>query len=141
MAVLLDTTCFIALERQKLPLSALGAALADRAVAVSAVTASELLVGVHMADSQSRRARRSAFVEALLESLPIMPFDLQCARIHAQLRAQLRADGVQVGAHDLLIAATALAHGLSVCTDNVRDFNRIPGLGVVMPQWDAESSR
>ena len=93
MAVLLDTTCFIALERRKLPLSALGAALADRAVAVSAVTASELLVGVHMADSQSRRARRSAFVEALLESLPIMPFDLQCARIHAQLRAQLRADG------------------------------------------------
>ena len=43
--------------------------------------------------------------------------------------------GQTTGAHDLLIAATALAHGYGVMTDNIRDFERVPGLEVRQPDW------
>lgn len=97
---------------------------------LAAITASELLHGVHRADGTARRARRQAFVEALLDLLPVVPFDLTAARVHAGLWAELRERGEVIGAHDLLIAATALAGGLTLVTHNVREFGRIEGLRV-----------
>ena len=67
--------------------------------------------------------------------MPILPFGLAEARIHARIWAGLTASGTLIGAHDLLIAATALAHGFDLLTDNVREFSRVPGLVVRQPVW------
>ncbi len=135
MAQLIDSSVFIALERGGQPLSALVAAIPDEPIALSSITVSELLAGVHRANTPERRQRRAAFVEAIIGSIPILPIDLRVARTHAQVWAQLLAAGQPIGAHDLLIAATALAHGYVVLTQNLRDFQRVPGLVVQQPTW------
>lgn len=68
---------------------------------ISAITCSELLIGVHRANTPARRARRSAYVETLLARLPVLPFDATVARTHAQLLGAL-ARNVTLGAHDLM---------------------------------------
>ena len=135
MAQLIDATIFITLERRGQQTLDLSAIAPDERIGIAAITTSELLVGIHRADSPERRLRREAFVEAILERMLILPFDLRVARVHAQLWAQLTAAGEMVGAHDLLVAATALAHGYSVLTDNLRGFQRVPGLVVRRPTW------
>ena len=102
-------------------------------VFISAITVSELLVGVHRADSDARRARRSAFVEAILAQLPVLDFTAETARVHAGLFAILSQQGRMIGAHDLIIAATALGHGCAVLTTNAAEFARVPGLDVLTP--------
>jgi predicted nucleic acid-binding protein len=72
-----------------------------------------------------------AFVEGLLATLPIMPFALLEARRHAQLWAELVRIGKPIGAHDLQIAATALAAGSALATRNRPEFARVPGLALV----------
>ncbi len=131
MAFLVDSSVFIALERRNLPLGALSRLVSHEPLAMAAITASELLVGVHRASSPERRFHRQGIVEALLQAIPVLPFDLAIARIHAQLLAQLTASGQTLGSHDLLIAATALFYGQVMLTDNVREFHRVPGLEVV----------
>ncbi len=135
MAHLIDSSVVITLERRGLRPSALKAATSNEPAALASITASELLVGVHRASSAQRRARREAFVEAVFSAFPILSFDLLTARVHARLGAELMAAGQPIGAHDLLIAATALTHGYAVLTENTRDFDRVPGLAVRQPHW------
>ena len=106
------------------------AEVADTDISISAVTASELLHGVHRASKSRIRSQREAFVERLLEAWPVLPFDLTTARIHAKLWAELAAKGVAIGAYDLVIGATAIANGLQLITRDKRSFPRIPGLQV-----------
>jgi predicted nucleic acid-binding protein len=68
--------------------------------------------GVYRAVQPEVRAKRSAFVEAILEHFPMLPIDLATARAHAQVWAELAATGKLIGPHDLWLAATCLAHGL-----------------------------
>jgi len=135
MGLLIDSSVFIALERRGQRLSALAKAVPNEPVALASITASELLVGVHRAGSPARRLRREAFVEGILEAIPVLPFDMRVARVHARLSALLGAAGQPVGAHDLLIGATALAHGYTVLTENMRDFQRLSELVVRQPNW------
>jgi tRNA(fMet)-specific endonuclease VapC len=72
-----------------------------------------------------------AFVEGVLARLEPIPIGPEVARIHAEVWARLEVDGAIVGAHDLWIAATALAHDLTVMTSNVREFERVPGLSIL----------
>jgi hypothetical protein len=58
----------------------------------------------------------------------VLGFDLIAARVHARLAATLASSGTPVGAHDLIIGATALGRGLGVVTRDPRSFPRIPGL-------------
>jgi tRNA(fMet)-specific endonuclease VapC len=99
------------------------------------MTVSELLVGVFRADSAQRRALRELFVEGILASFPVIPFEVDAARTHASLSARLAKAGTKLDAHDLIIGATALTHGYSMLTENVRDFGRVPGLVVRRPVW------
>lgn len=135
MARLIDSSVFITLERRGQRLSALIQATSDEPMALASITASELLVGVVRADSPARQLRRETFVESILATVPVLAFDLRVARIHAQVSAQLVSAGQRTGEHDLLIAATALAYGYAVLTENVRDFQRVPGLVVQQPNW------
>ena len=98
---------------------------------ISAITASELLLGVHLADSEGRRNRRRAFVEGLLKLLPVFEFTAGTARVHAEIHASLRQRGALIGAHDLIVAATAMEHGCAVMTGNHGEFSRVPGLEVI----------
>jgi predicted nucleic acid-binding protein len=130
MAVLIDTSVLIDAERGG-SLDDLIARYGDEEVAISAVTASELLHGVHRVRGGARAARAESFVEALLELVAVLPFDLSEARVHARLSAELQTKGTRIGAHDLLIAATAIAHDAPVVTRDLRSFPRIQGLDVV----------
>lgn len=129
MAVLIDTELLVDLERGA-GSDQLEQLLGEQDRAISVITVSELLHGVHRARG-ARRARRSAFVEHLLAGLHALPITDPVARAHAGIWAELAERGQMIGAHDLWIAATALAHGLSIATANVSDFQRVPGLDVV----------
>jgi tRNA(fMet)-specific endonuclease VapC len=128
LALLIDTSVFIALERTARTPASLLDTLGGEEVAVSAITASELLHGVHRADSAVRRGKREHFVETVLRSVPVLPFTLEIAKVHAQLWADLAKSGSLIGAHDILIAATALSHGMTLVTGNQRHFARIENL-------------
>jgi len=96
---------------------------------MGAVTASELLVGVERANTAKRKAQRAAFVEYLLVNIPVLEFSLSVGRTHARMLGAL-AKGVTAGAHDALIAATAVHHGYALLTRNVADFKVFAGLKV-----------
>jgi len=128
MAVLIDASILIEAERGRLRLEPHVERHGEEEVFLSVIAASELLHGVHRASQPDVRARRSAFVEGILERFPLLSIDLACARAHAQLWAELRQAGGLIGAHDLWLAATCIAHGLTMVTANVREFARIPGL-------------
>jgi tRNA(fMet)-specific endonuclease VapC len=131
MATLIDSSVLIAAERGQLDLDTLLTAQSQEEVALAAITASELLHGIHRAVRLPDRTRREAFVEQLLAHIPVVPFDLLVARVHARLWARLAAKGLAIGAHDLLIGATAIASGARVATRDVRSFRQIPGLAIV----------
>lgn len=130
MGALVDSSVLIAAERGDLDLATVLDGF-EGELALSVVTASELLHGVHRAGDEARRARREAYVEALVSGIPIVAFDLVAARLHARLSARLAGSGETIGAHDLIIAATALARGLDVITRDQRSFPRIPELSVI----------
>ncbi len=129
--VVVDSSVLVAIERGQLELSAVLVESGTSPVAIAAITASELLHGVHRAATAAQRALREAFVERLLSSIPVLPFDLTVARVHARMWAELATQGITVGAHDLLIAATAKANGGTVATRDERSFPRIPGISVL----------
>ena len=129
MAVLVDTDLLVDWER-----APDGAALAELASnedrSISVITVSELLHGVHRATG-TRRVRRRALVERLLDAFDPLPITQAVARVHAEVWADLSARGQALAAHDLWIAATALTYGLGLVTRNGRDFARVPGLRVL----------
>jgi predicted nucleic acid-binding protein len=135
LAVLIDSTVFITAERRGLRPDDLLAVVPNEPSALSTISISELLYGVFRADTANRRDRRTAFVEAVLASFEVLPFDLSTARIHAQLGSDLHALGRPIGNHDRIIAATALVHGFDILTENVREFDQVPGLTVRRPAW------
>ena len=128
MATLVDSSVLIAAERGQLDLDRILETHAESGLAMAAVTASELLHGVHRLRTSARKVRAEAFVEALLQAMPVVPFDILCARAHARLGADLARRGLSVGAHDLLIGATAVAGGFSVATRDRRGFSKIRDL-------------
>jgi tRNA(fMet)-specific endonuclease VapC len=130
MGVILDTGVLVSFERSDSGIDKLTAGREAEPFGISAVSVSELLHGVHCADSETKRVKRESYVERIIESFPIYPFDLAAARIYARIWAGLARKHLSVGAHDLIIAATAISLGFSVVTFNIRDFERIEGLTV-----------
>lgn len=128
MGVIIDTSVIIALERQSLEPQAIIAGREGEPFGICVVTAAELLHGVHRARPLERKIKREAFVEKVIAQFTSYPFDMAAARIYAKLWADLASKGKIVGAHDLLIAATAISLGYEVLTTNERDFGRIHGL-------------
>ena len=129
MGTLIDSSVLIAGERGKLDLAERLESLGDDVVAIAAITASELLHGVHRAATIEQRSRREAFVEQLLSHVDVVAFDVVTARVHARLSAELYRS--PVGAYDLMIGATAIALGYQVVTRDLRSFPKIPGLLVI----------
>lgn len=130
MGVIFDTSVLIALERNPSPLEQLIRERGDEPFGISIITVSELLHGVHRADSEKRQLKRESYVEKVIELFPSYVFDLGAARIYARIWAHLAKKGVSIGAHDLIIASTCISLGFSVITADIRDFSKIDGLTV-----------
>lgn len=131
MAFLIDTSVAIQVEREGGQLQGVLERVGDDDVAMAAITASELLHGVHRAETAVRRERRLHQVQAILEAVSILPFDLNVAEVHARIWADLAVRGQLIGAHDLIIAATAVTYELPVATLNQNHFRRIDGLNLL----------
>jgi predicted nucleic acid-binding protein len=130
MGLLIDSSSLIAAERGEVDLEATLAGDLDEEIAIAAITASELLHGIHRLKGSVKQARAERFVERLLDRVPVIAFDLDAARVHARLGAELAAKGTAVGAHDLIIASTAVAIEFAVATRDLRSFPRIAGLAL-----------
>ncbi len=128
---MVDANVFIQFERRKSSVDLSPWAAPQDDVFISAITVSELLMGVHRADSEIRRKNRGEFVEAILRGVRALDFSPAIARRHAELHANLAQRGQLIGPHDMIIAATALHHRLSLLTDNVNEFSRVDGLNVI----------
>jgi tRNA(fMet)-specific endonuclease VapC len=94
-------------------------------LSVSSITLSELEYGV--AKSSKPQQNRDA-LDAFLAPLEIFPFDGEAAHRHGQIRAFLEKEGKLIGAMDMLIGAHAVSASMTLVTNNIKEFSRIPGL-------------
>jgi tRNA(fMet)-specific endonuclease VapC len=93
----------------------------------SAITLAELHYG---AERSERRIENLEALVRFVARLEVLPFSSKAAAHYGQLRVELQRAGKPIGAHDMLIGAHARAEGLTLVTNNVREFGRIPGLRV-----------
>ena len=128
MGVILDSSVLIAAERGRFDLVGLLHSHAAEVFQIAAITAAELLHGCERANDSAVRARRVRFVEGVIRDFGVVPFALPEAREHARLWAELETQGQVIGPRDMEIAATALALGFSVATQNLGEFKRVRGL-------------
>ena len=92
---------------------------------ISTITLGELLYGV---EKSARRGQNLEAVEQFTARLEVLPFAARAAAHFGQIRAELERVGSPCGAYDMLIAAHARSEGLTLVTNNVREFERMPGL-------------
>lgn len=98
-----------------------------REVALPAVVVYELEVGTAKLGAPTKRRR---LLDQLVDSLTVLPFGIEEARVGAQIRVELERAGMKIGPLDNLIAATALRHNATLVTHNVGEFGRVKGLDV-----------
>ena len=96
MGVIFDSSVLVTLERNLHQIEKIIAGREDEPFGISVITVSELLHGVHRAESEKRRLKREAFVEKVIELFPIYPFDLTVARIYARIWANLAKKELQL---------------------------------------------
>ena len=104
--------------------------LAPAGIAVSRVSVAELYEGAFATTNSSAHL---AMLRIFLRPYPIVEFDDAVAERFAQIRFLLRRRGQTVADLDLLIAATALVHNLTLLTFNARHFSRVPGIQIYSP--------
>jgi len=97
------------------------------ALCISTITLGELLYGV---EKSARRSQNLEAIEQFTARLEVLPFSPKAAAHFGQIRAELARVGRPCGAYDMLIAAHARSEGLMLITNNVREFERMPGLRV-----------
>jgi tRNA(fMet)-specific endonuclease VapC len=126
MRFLLDTNAWISVLNQ--PAGPVAVRLARHApadVCLCPVVLGELLAGAY---KSSRQAANLALLNLLCQQFVSLPFDDAAADHYGRIRAHLEAAGTPIGPYDTQIAAIAVVRGLSVVTNNTREFNRVPGL-------------
>ncbi len=129
---LLDTDfCIDWLRRKEFARKALAIMLPSD-VAVSAVTAGELLVGAYCAQMPEREAEK---VLAFLKPIRVLDYGMTEAQHFARISAYLRQQGQLIGVPDTMIAATAEVHRFAVITKNLKHFEKVKNLKVV--NWAA----
>ncbi|HWZ44543.1 MAG TPA: type II toxin-antitoxin system VapC family toxin [Candidatus Saccharimonadales bacterium] len=99
-------------------------------VCISVVTKAELLFGVEIS---GRRQRDEAALKAFLRYVEVLDFPDQAAPHYANIRADLKTRGMMIGANDLFIAAHAFSLGLTLVTNNTREFGRV--LNLALENW------
>jgi|SRR5215471_1344189 len=98
--------------------------MADQ-LCISIITLAELIYG---AEKSARAHQNLTVVEQFCARLDVLPFAERAATHYGQLWAELEREGQPIGIHDMMIAGHARSEGLTVVTNNLREFRRIPGL-------------
>jgi tRNA(fMet)-specific endonuclease VapC len=130
MRYMLDTNiCIYAIKNR--PVRVLEALRANElaGIGISSISVAELYFGV----AKSGSARNRQALQHFLEPLEIADFDVGAARTYGELRRQLESSGTPIGPLDTQIAAHALALGVTLVTNNLREFTRVPGL--LLANW------
>jgi hypothetical protein len=96
----------------------------ERELAVDPIVLGELYAGILALPAGSKRTKLDHWFDALSRTIVCLPWDLTTGKLWAKLLASLRKKGTPVPLLDGMVAATALAHGLTVATRNVKDFAR-----------------
>jgi len=128
---LLDTNICVFLFRRKFPsvLQRLHQTQAGE-VGISAVTLAELRYG---ADRSSDPPKNHAVIDAFLTTVAVVEFREDAARLYGLVRSDLESRGTPIGPLDNMIAAHTLSLGVTLVTNNVREFSRVTGL--VVEDW------
>ena len=128
MKYLLDTNILIYIIKNKPPQSARRfSRLSPEDLATSSLVLSELMFGA-MKSQYSNQAMNA--IHSIAAALTVLPYDTNAADHYAEIRFELERNGTPIGAMDLLIAAHARSQSLVLVTNNVKEFQRVPGLKV-----------
>jgi tRNA(fMet)-specific endonuclease VapC len=127
MIYLLDTDTCIGVLRQRPGMVGRLSSTAPADCAISMVTVYELFCGLSKAQDPAKERQK---VEQFVLAINQLTFDRTSAETAAKVRGELERQGNVIGPYDLLIAGQALANGLTLVTNNVREFQRVSGLNV-----------
>jgi len=133
VAIILDADVVIRGERGSFDLKNWVASRPREQFEIAAITVAELWHSVERSTG-THRIRRERYLNAVLQTLPILPYTEQTAYEHARIWAELEASGKMIGFYDLIVGATALERGSQVATFNTRHFTQIKGLSVMEPK-------
>ena len=132
MSVLLDTDIVIyTLKRRPAAVHEHFVKHAGR-MAISAITLAELM---HGAEKSSDPVRNLTVVEDFCSRITVLPYGERAAQHYGAIRAALERVGQTIGVNDLHIAAQARSEGLTLVSNNPREFGRVPGL--LLENWAA----
>jgi tRNA(fMet)-specific endonuclease VapC len=124
---LLDTNIVIYVIKNR-PLSVLKSFNQNQGrMAISSITLAELAHGV---EKSADPARNLTVVEDFVSRLEVLPYDERAAWRYGLIRAALERQGTPIGVNDLHIAGHARSLGLVIVTNNLREFERVPGVSV-----------
>ena len=127
---MLDTdTCIFLMRGESPALAAKVQSVPLQQQVMSAVTFAELTDGVQ-ASAAAKRKQNQSVLDSLVLHLAVLDWPQDAAKHYAEIRADLKKRGAQLGAADLMIAAHARAMGAIVVTNNVKDFERVKSLEV-----------
>ncbi len=101
---------------------------APEVLAISIISAGELRYGLSRLSPSRRAAQLAHQLNNLLTAVPVLALPAEAAQHYGTVRSQLEAAGTPIGGNDLWIAAHALAQDLTLVTNNIREFERVPGL-------------
>jgi len=126
MTYLLDTNvCIELLNQRDTSVAHKLAWVVPQTVRLCSVVIAELYHGAY---KSSRREANLALLRQFCAQFDSLPFDDDAAQVYGRLRAGLEKQGMLIGSHDLLIAAIAVARGVTLVTRNVAEFGRVPDL-------------
>ena len=133
MTYLLDTNaCIRYLNRRSVGVRRRLQALKPQDVAVCSVVKAELFYGAMRTNNpQKTLAKQQKFLSQFVS----LPFDDRAAEVYGKIRAELAAKGTPIGPNDLMIAAIAIVHNVTLVTHNTREFSRVNGLRI--EDWEA----
>ena len=128
MLYMLDTDICVYISRRNSPrISARFQACPEGSMVLSVVSYGELRLGAEKSD---RRKAALSELDIFTLAIPVLPMDRQVAEIYAKIRLDLQQRGQIIGANDLWIASHCLQLGLTLVTNNEREFSRIPNLTI-----------
>ena len=124
---MLDTNICIYVMTNRMPQLSERFTRASSRVCISTITLAELHYG---AEKSQRKAINTLAIERFLEGIDVLPFSPEAAAHYGQIRAGLERAGAPASSPDMLIGAHARSEGLTLITNNRREFDRIPDLRV-----------
>ena len=135
LRVVLDSSVVITAERKSLSVpqlvEAIKTAYGEIELSLSPVTVAELVHGIYRARTPKVGQRRRQYIEELVKLVPLHPVTLQTGYLVGQIEGQEAAKGNVLPFNDLLIAAAAIEQGYAVLTENLRHFEKVPGVRVL----------